>query len=309
MKANNNGIINILKPPGMTSHDVVNLIRKIYRTKKVGHTGTLDPAAAGVLPITVGRATKLSQYITSANKLYRAEITLGIKTDTQDAEGKILHRTDASTVTESQFITAMRGFVGELEQLPPMASAIKIKGKKLYDLHRQGIEIERPVRRIVVYSMKLIWSTGWGTAHPRALFDVHCSKGTYVRTLCHDLGENLLTGAHMSFLLRMGVGQFPLSDAITIEELQALADPHQALVPMDNALTQYPVINVRTKAVKPVLSGSRLYPPGVDAKPPNLTEGQLVRLKAQEQLLALARVEIETQPEQRLVFKPVCMLC
>lgn len=303
------GIINILKPPGMTSHDVVNLIRKTYHTKKVGHTGTLDPAAAGVLPITVGRATKLSQYIAGADKIYRAEITLGIKTDTQDAEGKTLQTIDASNITKAQFTEVMESFIGEVEQLPPMASAIKIGGKKLYDLHRQGLEIDRPLRKITVYNMKLIWSTGWGTPHPRALFDIYCSKGTYVRTLCHDIGEKLLTGAHMSFLLRMGVGQFSLSDAITIEELQGMSDPHQALVPMDQALTLYPVVNVRSKAVKPILSGAKLYPPGVEGQPTDLLPGQLVRLKAQNQLLALAKVEIETQPEQRVVFKPVCMLC
>lgn len=303
------GIINILKPPGMTSHDVVNLVRKTYRTKKVGHTGTLDPAAAGVLPITVGRATKLSQYIAGADKVYRAEITLGIKTDTQDAEGKILQIADASAVNESQFIEVMKSFIGDIEQIPPMASAVKIDGKKLYDLHRQGIEVERPARKVTVYSTQLIWSTGWGTPYPRVLFDVHCSKGTYVRTLCHDMGEKLSTGAHNSFLLRLRVGQFLLSDAVTIEELLNMADPHRALLPMDMALTDYPVVNVRSKAVKSVLSGAKLYPPGVEKQPPGLVQGQLVRLKDQEQLLALAKVEIEKQlSEQRVVFKPVCML-
>lgn len=303
------GIINIIKPPGMTSHDMVNFIRKTYKTKKVGHTGTLDPAAAGVLPITVGRATKLSQYIASADKIYRAEITLGIKTDSQDAEGKILQTVDASHITEPQFSEAMRSFIGDIEQLPPMASAIKIDGKRLYHLHRQGLEIERPTRKISVYEMQLVWSTGWGNPHPRALFDISCSKGTYVRTLCHDIGEKLLTGAHMSFLLRMDVGHFSLANALTIEELQGMSDPHQALMPMDSALTAYPVVNVRAGAIKPVLSGSTLYPPGVESQPMDLLPGQLVRLKVQDRLLALAKVEIETEAEIRVLFKPVRVLC
>lgn len=302
------GVLNLLKPPGMTSHDVVNFVRKIFNTKKVGHTGTLDPAAAGVLPVTVGRATKISQYITGADKLYRAEITLGIKTDTQDAEGKVLQTIDASFISEDIFKAALCKFKGNIQQIPPMASAVKIGGKKMYDLHRQGKEVERSVRNVTVYDINLVWSTGWGTPHPRALFDVYCSKGTYIRTICHDIGEKIGVGAHMSFLLRTGVGKFLLEKTYTLEELQKFTNPSDALINIDTALAEYPEVVVKDKAVKAVTSGAKLYPPGVKQQPEQLAEGQLVRLKDSNNLLALAKVQVETNPEKRLVFKPVCML-
>jgi tRNA pseudouridine55 synthase len=305
---NVSGVVNILKPPGMTSHDVVDQIRKVFKTKKVGHTGTLDPAAAGVLPITIGRATKISQYITSADKVYRAEITLGIKTDTLDSEGQVIRTQDASSVTELAFTKVLSEFIGDIQQIPPMASAIKIGGKKLYDLQRQGIEVERPARNVSIYNIKLVWSTGWGTSNPRALFDVHCSKGTYIRTLCDDIGEKLGVGAYMSFLLRTGVGFFNIENTVTIESLINTENAVAALIPMDEALSGYPEVFVRDKAIKAVLSGAKLYPPGVQQQPENINAGQLVRLKGNNNLLALAETQIEIEPEQRLVYKPICML-
>ncbi|MBM7854442.1 tRNA pseudouridine55 synthase [Desulfohalotomaculum tongense] len=302
------GVLNILKPPGMTSHDVVNFIRKIFNTKKVGHTGTLDPAAAGVLPVCVGRATKIAQYIAGTDKTYRAEITLGITTDTQDAVGKILQVTDASAVKEEQFRQVLESFCGHIEQIPPMASAVKIGGKKLYQLQRQGKEVERSPRPVTIYNIKTVWSTGWGTKHPRVLFDVHCSKGTYVRTICNDIGNKLLVGAHMSFLLRISVGQFKIDDTYTLEELQQMSDPGEALVDMDTALSQYPEVLVKTKAVKSITSGAKLYPPGVLRQPDQLPPGQLVRLKDGDTLLALAVTQYERQPMERVVFKPVCQV-
>lgn len=305
---NLSGVINILKPPGMTSHDVVALVRKVFKTKKVGHTGTLDPAAAGVLPITVGRATKISQYITGADKVYRAEITLGIKTDSQDAEGYVIKSQDASNVTEQAFKSILKDFIGNIQQVPPMASAIKIGGKKLYDLHRQGIEVERPTRNVSIYNINLLWSADWGTSNPRALFDVYCSKGTYIRTLCDDIGEKLGVGAHMSFLLRTGVGIFKIDDTVTIESLQNAEDVSDMLMSMDEALSDYPCVIVRQQAMKSVLSGAKLYPPGVQQQPKQVQEGQLVRLRGQDNLLALAEVQLEKEPEPRLVYKPICML-
>ncbi|MTI82248.1 MAG: tRNA pseudouridine(55) synthase TruB [Firmicutes bacterium] len=302
------GVINVLKPPGMTSHDVVDLIRNIYKTKKVGHTGTLDPAATGVLPLCLGRATKLAQYITGSDKTYRAEITLGIATDTQDAAGEITSTKDASNITKEQFEKIMTSFRGEIDQLPPMASAIKIGGKKLYELQRQGKEIDRSLRKVYIYETKMVWSTGWGTRHPRALFDVTCSKGTYIRTICHDIGRKIGTGAHMSFLLRTSVGRFKINESRTLEELQQSENPAELIESMDYALEEYPEIQVKSQAVKSITSGAKLYPPGVLQQPDEIKPGQLVRLKAKSTLLALAVTIHEQLPQPRLVYKPVCIL-
>ena len=302
------GIINIMKPAGITSHDMVDIVRRKFNIKKVGHTGTLDPAATGVLPVCVGRATKIAQYITGADKAYRAEITLGISTDTLDAAGTVLQTVDASSVSEDIFKETLSSFQGDIEQIPPMASAVKIRGKKMYELQRQGKEIERPSRNVTIYDIKLVQSTGWGTKHPRALFDVKCSKGTYIRTICQDIGNKLGVGAHMSSLLRTAVGEFKLEDAITPEELEKLVNPADVLVSIDTALDKYPVVIMHQKAVKPVMSGVKLYPPGVLQQPLQLLEGQLVRLKDQHNLIALAEVQIEQQPRKRVVFKPICMI-
>lgn len=303
-----NGVVNVLKPPGMTSHDVVNVIRKVFNTKKVGHTGTLDPAAAGVLPICVGRATKIAQYITGADKEYRAEITFGITTDTQDAEGVIINNINASHINEQSFIDILKGYEGIINQIPPMASAVKIKGKKLYELQRSGKQVERPARKVEIYSTNLVWATGWGTSQPRAIFDVSCSKGTYIRTLCHDIGEKLGVGAHMSFLLRTAVGEFRVNESLTLEELKGTQIPENAILSINKALAKYPQIKVRDNAIKSILSGAKLYPPGILQKPDNLWEGCLVRLTNNDDLLALAEVQMEKEPEQRLVLKPICII-
>lgn len=302
------GIINIMKPAGITSHDVVDVVRRKFKLKKVGHTGTLDPAATGVLPICVGRATKIAQYITGADKAYRAEITLGISTDTLDAEGTVLKTIDAAAITEDLFKVALSSFKGDIEQIPPMASAIKIGGKKLYELQRQGQEIERPARSVTIYDLKLVKSTGWGTAHPRALLDIKCSKGTYIRTICQDIGNKLGVGAHMSSLVRTAVGNFKLAEAITLAGLEKLTVPTDVLISVDTALDQYAVVLMHHQAVKSVLSGAKLYPPGVLNMPDKLQAGQLVRLKDQQQLIALAEVQMEQQPELRVVFKPIRMI-
>lgn len=302
------GILNILKPPGMTSHDIVNFVRRLINVKKVGHTGTLDPAAAGVLPVCVGRATKIAQYITGTDKEYRAEITLGITTDTLDTEGKIVRIKDASLVNQDDFEDILKGFIGRIKQTPPMASAVKVKGKKLYQLQRQGKKIDVEPRTVTIYRINTVWSTGWGGNHPRALFDVKCSKGTYIRALCKDIGDKLGTGAYMSFLLRTSVGPFAIDKTYTLEELQQMPDPAEALISMDAALAEFPEVYVKSRAVKSVLSGAKLYPPGVMSKPEKLEPNQMVRLKDENNLLALAVTIYEKEPLERIIFKPVCNL-
>jgi tRNA pseudouridine 55 synthase len=216
-----NGILNILKPCGMTSFDVVARIRGLLRTRKCGHTGTLDPLAAGVLPICIGNATKAIEYMVEKDKLYRAELTLGTSTDTQDSTGSVVFERVVEC-TDMEIEDTVKSFIGDSMQLPPMYSAIKVNGVKLYELAREGIDIDRTPRLINIHSIDIVNVNREGKV--RILFDVHCSKGTYIRTLCSDIGDRLGCGGHMSFLLRKRAGAFDLSTAITLEELKKSID-------------------------------------------------------------------------------------
>lgn len=216
-----NGILNILKPSGMTSFDIVAWARGLLKTKKAGHTGTLDPMAVGVLPVCLGSATKAIEFMMEKDKLYRAELTLGITTDTQDACGEVLE-TRETTCTDKEIESAIKTFTGKSGQLPPMYSAVKINGRKLYEMAREGLTADRTPRTVEIYSAEIIDIKRDGGI--RVLFDVHCSKGTYIRTLCADIGEKLGCGGHMSFLLRKKAGAFDLSTAVTLEELKHAVD-------------------------------------------------------------------------------------
>ena len=229
------GIINVLKPPGMTSHDVVSFIRRLYSIKRVGHAGTLDPAAAGVLPVFIGNATRLVEYLADADKSYRAELTFGFETDTGDDTGKIINSRPYICPKSSEIEVALASFIGVNEQIPPMYSAIKIDGKKLYELARQGQVVERKPRKIVIDAISLITEYETGI-----VFDVTCSKGTYIRVLCSDIGYRLNCLAVMSFLVRTRVGQFHLEQALTLEEIAA--NKEQAVQAADSVLTHLPAI-------------------------------------------------------------------
>lgn len=213
----------------MTSHDVVNRVRRIIGVKRVGHGGTLDPDATGVLPVLVGKATRLSSYVLNMDKSYIAEMTLGIVTDTQDASGEIVTETAGWSLTMNEVRRVAGNFVGGIQQVPPMVSAIKIGGKRLHELARKNIEIQRPPRPVTIYSLLIRPNDrtneedllGPGS---RVVVDVACSKGTYVRTLCDDIGRVLGCGAHMSSLIRTRVGPFHIDDSISINQLQRLAE-------------------------------------------------------------------------------------
>ena len=220
-----NGVVNIYKPAGITSFGVVKKVRYITGEKKVGHTGTLDPMAEGVLPVCIGKCTKIADKITNENKSYRAKIKLGITTDTQDAQGQILSQTKVN-VSENEFCSAVLSFVGKISQVPPMYSALKVGGKKLCDLARAGVEIERKAREITVFDIKISGFNG-----DSAMLDVFCSKGTYIRTLCADIGEKLGCGAIMETLVRTKTGRFELKDAVTIEEFEK--NPEKYIVPAE----------------------------------------------------------------------------
>lgn len=212
-----NGILNILKPPGMTSFDVVAFLRRVLKTKKIGHSGTLDPMAVGVLPVCIGNYTKLLQYLTENTKIYRFEMVLGIETDTMDAEGTVLSN-EKIYRDEERIIDAVNSFVGGYEQLPPMYSAVKVNGKKLYEFAREGKQIERKKRFINIYKIDII-RIYQNEGYTRILIEVNCSKGTYVRALCTDIAEKMGCKACVTFLERTGTGYFSIDDTITLDEL------------------------------------------------------------------------------------------
>ena len=251
-----NGFIAILKPPGMTSHDVVNVVRKIMGTKKVGHAGTLDPEAAGVLVVAVGKATRLLEYLQLSNKSYRAEVTFGIATNTQDQEGEVISKQSAGNITSEDINAVLNNFCGKGQQTPPAFSAIKYKGRPLYSLARKGEKIKVEPREIEIYEIKLI-KYYQNDIFPKAMIDLSCSKGTYVRTICHDLGENLGCGAHLSALLRTSVGSFKLENSFTLEEINALKDEKNTifLLPLTEGLADYPEITITNDVKKRVLNG------------------------------------------------------
>lgn len=244
------GVVNLLKPPGMTSHDAVSFIRRTYGLKQVGHAGTLDPAAAGVLPIFIGRATRLVEYLADEDKAYRAELQFGIETDTGDDTGTVTNTSNVRPSYETIQRT-LSSFLGVSDQIPPMYSAIKVGGRKLYDLARQGITVERAARRITIHSIHL-------RRHNDAsiLFDVSCSKGTYIRTLCSDIGERCGSIAVMTFLIRTAVGTFRLENSLSLEEIAQ--DPDQALLSADTALPRIPSVTLSQAESARFLTGQKI---------------------------------------------------
>lgn len=306
-----NGIINIIKPPGMSSHDVVNFVRKTLKIKKAGHTGTLDPGAAGVLVVCLGTATRLAQFMINDDKEYRAEITFGLKTSTGDSFGDVTCESDASPLDQESVCSVLASFTGEIRQTPPMTSAIKLKGKKLYELARAGQVVERPERTVNIYALEFIRGNGWGGPRPSALLHLSCSKGTYVRALCEDIGDRLGYGAHMSFLVRTRSGDYHIDRSVTIEEVIVAATQDNLssiIISMDEALAGLPSVMVKSGAVTSVLSGAKLYLPGVLLLPDNLAVGNMVRLVGPDGLIALAETAADPENNGRLYFKSVCLL-
>ncbi len=219
------GIIPVWKPRGMTSHDVVFKLRKILKTKKVGHSGTLDPDVDGVLPICVGKATKVIEYIQDSNKIYEGEVTLGFSTETEDASGLIVEETPVNEIIDSQEIDkAMKSLLGEITQIPPMYSAVKVNGKRLYEYARNGEEVERPQRKAMIYDYKRTSEPIFEDSKMKWNFIVDCGKGTYVRTLAVDTGKALGYSAHMSNLTRTKSGGFTKEECFTLEEIALLME-------------------------------------------------------------------------------------
>ncbi len=250
-----NGIINVYKEGGYTSHDVVARLRGILGIRRIGHTGTLDPAAEGVLPVCVGRSTVLSDIIADGEKVYEAVLLLGLETDTYDLEGKVISEREV-TCREDEVISRIAGFVGTQEQLPPMYSAVKVGGKKLYELARKGISVERKPRTITIKEITIT-----DISLPRVTLTITCSKGTYIRTLMHDIGEALGCGGCMAKLVRTGVGSFRVGDAHRIGEIKAAAEAGrlgEILKGPDGFFPECGAVKVSEKAENAAYNGNRI---------------------------------------------------
>jgi len=279
-----NGIIVIDKPQGRTSHDMVSFMRRMTHIRRIGHTGTLDPMATGVLPVCIGSATKAADMLTLSDKCYRAELILGKTTTTLDSEGEITGEFEVN-VTENEIRAAIMSFVGEIEQIPPMYSAIKRDGKKLYELAREGVEIEREPRIVTINSIDIAEIDGG-----RIVIEVSCSKGTYIRTLCDDIGKKLGTGAYMSALRRTKTGCFTLENAYTLEQIEKMAAEgtlKAALTSVDALFAGYDAIYLNEKQTRSIKNGVRMSWRGKQ-------EGQLLRLyDNNRQFICVSRIEDE----------------
>jgi tRNA pseudouridine55 synthase len=256
------GVLVIDKPVGLTSHDVVQIVRKGTNIRRAGHTGTLDPRASGVLVVLIGPAVRLSEYVSASDKRYQAVVQLGASTDTYDSEGQVVS-TKPVDITEDQFVDALNDFIGEIEQVPPPYSAVKMKGRKAYELAREGEEVELMPRKINVYSLELL---EW--APPEAVIDVYCSSGTYVRSLAHDLGEKLGCGAHLVGLRRTKSGRFTLRDAVPLRRLREAFENgswYQFLIPAAEALSEWPSIELDQFQVETIRHGNRITVDPIDS--------------------------------------------
>ncbi|WP_325888537.1 tRNA pseudouridine(55) synthase TruB [Mammaliicoccus sciuri] len=248
------GILAIHKEVGMTSHDVVFKLRKILKTKKVGHTGTLDPEVSGVLPICVGKATRVSDYVMESGKFYRAEVTIGMSTTTEDQTGEIVDqkRVDQNLWDKDEIIATLKQLEGDIEQIPPMYSAVKVNGKKLYEYARQNIEVERPVRRVHINSIDLISDIIYENDTCKFEIEVECGKGTYIRTLATQIGALLNYPAHMSHLIRLKSGGFSLEQAIKLDDLREIVEQDKlqdVILPLEYGLNGLTKITVHDKNI------------------------------------------------------------
>ena len=298
-----NGVINVYKEPGFTSHDVVAKLRGILKQKKIGHMGTLDPNAVGVLPVCLGKATKLCDILSEKDKTYNATLLLGLDTDTQDTSGEVISKADTDSImelSEDKVFETIKSYIGDYNQIPPMFSAIKIGGEKLYNLARRGEVIERPARHcriidITVTKMEL----------PRVDLHVTCSKGTYIRTLCHDIGKDLGVGGCMEKLVRTKVERFSVEDSITLKQIEEFRDNNTLedyITPVDEMLGNYSKCMVSKGAEKLVYNGN-IFTSGNTFLKMNHEDGQIVRVYTSEgEFIGLYKFNSEKQ-----IYKPVKM--
>ncbi len=284
-----NGLFNVNKPQGISSHTVVNTVRRFSGIRRVGHGGTLDPMATGVLLVCVGQAVRVTEYLIDHDKKYRARVRLGIETDTYDATGTVTSQRDLS-VTPGEIERALVSFVGKISQHPPAYSAIKRDGVALYRLARRGVEVETEARQVEIFSLTRV-----DIKLPEVEFEVHCSKGTYIRSLAHDLGEKLGCGAHLAALTRLASGKFKLEDSLTLDQLREAferGDGLKYLISLDRALEQFDAIKVDAATAQKIINGLSL----VSEQP---VETPLARLYSDGKIIAL--IERGSEPN---VWKP-----
>lgn len=287
------GIVLLDKRQGISSNKALQEVRSLYNANKAGHTGSLDPLATGLLPICLGEATKTSAYMLADDKRYQTVIQLGVMTDTGDVDGVILETKPVPTISPEQLTTCLAQFMGEIEQIPPMYSALKHKGKKLYELAREGITVERKARKITIYAIECL-----DFSNNLLTLDVQCSKGTYIRTLAEDIGHFLGCGATVTKLRRTSAGQFELKDALTIEELQALQLDilQNRLISPDTPLHNIPAIYISQSETELIQQGQQI------SSPQKLIELGLYRLYHQQQFLGLGEMLMDAKIQPRKLF-------
>lgn len=294
------GVLPVHKPAGMTSHDVVARARRILHIRRIGHTGTLDPDVTGVLPLCIGKATRIVEYMQELPKTYEAELVIGFATDTEDISGKVIERAEQVDVTEQQLHEVFKQFVGEIEQIPPMYSAVKIEGKRLYELAREGKEVERKARTVTIHRISLL-SVQTNGEYPLVRFRVTCSKGTYIRTLCADIGKALGFPAVMSKLVRTETGGVTLDRCMTLEEIEQLAAAgtlQQALIPIDEAIAHLPAVRVSSESAAKAVNGIAIAVLPSDL--PEQARHQLVRVYETKTFIGIFQYRPDSQ-----TMKPV----
>ena len=284
-----NGIVVVDKPQGWTSQDVVSKLRGVFKTRRIGHGGTLDPMATGVLPVFVGRATRGVEFFEHAEKTYEAVLRLGVTTDTEDTTGRVLEEKPVS-VTKEEFLAVLPRFRGEISQIPPMYSALKVNGQKLYDLARQGKEVDRKSRRITIFRLECLSFDG-----NTAKLLVHCSKGTYIRTLCKDIGEALGCGGCMAALRRVTAGEYTVEKAVSLQELTETQTPERYLLPVDSLFSQYEKVVLTPNQEKRCRNGNSFSV--------NLQSGQYRAYSQSGEFLMLAQVENGTMSTVKSFFE------
>lgn len=272
-----NGIVIVDKPQGWTSQDVTARLRRVFNTRRIGHGGTLDPMATGVLPVFVGRATRGVEFFEHAEKVYETVLRLGVTTDTEDISGTVLSRSEVH-ITPEKLAEVLESFRGDIMQIPPMYSAIKVDGKKLYDLARKGVEVERKPRPVTIYELTLL-SAEDNDLHLR----VHCSKGTYIRTLCKDIGAALGCGGCMAELRRIRAGEYDLTSSVKLEHLLECENPEQYLRPVDSMFASYPAVQLTPKQTLRCRNGNSFSV--------KLPDGQYRAYSEEGEFMMLAKVE------------------
>ncbi len=300
------GILNVDKPKGLTSHDVVDLIRKATRQRQVGHAGTLDPIATGVLPLCLGNATKLSEFLTAEEKEYQLVCRFGIETDTQDITGETLAEQPAGELTLAQIETVLPQFRGAIQQIPPMVSAKRHQGKRLYDLARQGVEVEREPVDVSIFELEVL---GYNT--PDLELRALCSKGTYVRTLCHDIGKALGCGAVMASLVRTRCGPMSVTDSVDAALLKDPESVREHLISPDTVLTKFPAVTIQDNEVKAWMTGRSIRSGAILSTSSDYARDTLLRIKSRDgRLVGLGKSMFDSTQVARLggdleVLKPV----